>query len=87
MCRIRVAGVPGPIYRGHLDAMKHFLKIVVFIFFVFVVIMSFGRVYKVRISASSPAETGSVDARDILVSPPPVKKVARTRLPSVGFRS
>lgn len=47
VCRIRVAGVPGPIYRGHLDAMKHFLKIVVFIFFVFVVIMSFGRVYQV----------------------------------------
>jgi len=47
VCRIRVAGVPGPIYRGHLDAMKHFLKIVIFIFFVFVVIMSFGRVYQV----------------------------------------
>jgi len=47
VCRIRVAGVPGPIYRGHLNAMKHFLRIVIFIFFVFVVILSFGRVYKV----------------------------------------
>jgi len=47
VCRIRVAGVPGPIFRGHMDALKQFLKIVVFIFFVFVVILSFGSVYKV----------------------------------------
>jgi len=47
VCRIRVAGVPGPIFRGHLDAIKQFFKIVVFIFFVFVVILSFGSVYKV----------------------------------------
>jgi len=49
VCRINVAGVPGPIYRGHLDAMKHFLKIVVFIFFVFVVIVSFGSIVEVII--------------------------------------
>jgi len=51
VCRIRVAGVPGPIYHGHLNALKQFFKIVVFIVFVFVVILSFGSVYKVLISS------------------------------------
>ena len=50
VCRINVAGVPGPIYRGHINALKQFLRIVVFIFFVFVVILSFGSVYKVLFS-------------------------------------
>ena len=48
VCRINVAGVPGPIYRGHLDAMKQFLRIVVFIFFVFIIILSFGSLYRVH---------------------------------------
>lgn len=47
VCRIRVAGVPGPVYRGQLLALRQFLKIVVFIFFVFVVILSFGSFVKV----------------------------------------
>lgn len=49
VCHIRVAGVPGPVYHGQLLAIRQFLKIVVFIFFVFVVILSFGSVYKVRL--------------------------------------
>lgn len=47
VCKIRVAGVPGPVFRGQLMAVRQFLRIVVFIFFVFVVILSFGDVYEV----------------------------------------
>jgi hypothetical protein len=47
VCQIRVAGVPGPVYRGLLAGLAQFLKIVVFIFFVFVVVLSFGEVYRV----------------------------------------
>jgi low affinity Fe/Cu permease len=47
VCEIKVAGVPGPVYLGLLLALKQFSKIVIFIMFVFVVILSFGSVYKV----------------------------------------
>ena len=47
VCEIKVAGVPGPVYLGIMFALKQFLKIVVFILFVFVVVLSFGSVYKV----------------------------------------
>lgn len=46
VCQIKVAGVPGPVYRGLLFGIKQFLKIAIFIFFVFVVVLSFGEVYK-----------------------------------------
>ena len=35
VCQIRVAGVPGPVFRGHIEAFEQFLKIVVFIIFCF----------------------------------------------------
>jgi len=44
---IRVAGVPGPVFRGHLEALRQLFKIVLFIGFVFVIVLSFGAVYKV----------------------------------------
>ena len=46
ICEIRVAGVPGPVYRGHLLALRQFLKLVLFVVFVFVVVLSFGDAYR-----------------------------------------
>jgi len=45
--QIRVAGVPGPVYRGHIEAFQQLVKIVLFILFVFIVVLSFGAVYKI----------------------------------------
>ena len=45
--QIRVAGVPGPVYRGHIEAFQQLIKIVLFILFVFIVVLSFGAVYKI----------------------------------------
>jgi len=45
--QIRVAGVPGPVFRGHLEALRQLFRILLFICFVFIVILSFGAVYKV----------------------------------------
>ena len=45
--QIRVAGVPGPVYRGHIEAFQQLIKIVIFILFVFVVVLSFGAVYRI----------------------------------------
>ena len=45
--QIRVAGVPGPVYRGHIKAFQQLTKIVLFILFVFIVVLSFGAVYKI----------------------------------------
>ena len=47
VCQIQVAGAPGPIYRSLIEATQEFLKILVFIFFVFVVVLTFGAVYEV----------------------------------------
>ncbi|ESN93587.1 hypothetical protein HELRODRAFT_180676 [Helobdella robusta] len=47
VCEIKVAGVPGPVYRGLLLALKQFIKIVTFIVFVFIVVLTFGNVYEV----------------------------------------
>ena len=44
---IRVAGVPGPIYRGHIEALQQLSKIVLFVLFVFLVVLSFGSVHKI----------------------------------------
>ena len=46
VCEIRVAGVPGPIYEGVIEAIKHFLKMLVFVVFVFLVVLCFGDVYE-----------------------------------------
>ena len=45
--QIRVAGVPGPVFRGHIEAVQQLVKIVIFILFVFIVVLSFGAVYKI----------------------------------------
>jgi len=45
--QIRVAGVPGPIYRGHIEAFQELSKIVLFVLFVFLVVLSFGSVHKI----------------------------------------
>ena len=44
---IRVAGVPGPVYRGHIEALRQLAKIVLFILLVFIVVLSFGAVYRI----------------------------------------
>jgi len=51
--QIRVAGVPGPIYRGHIEAFQDLSKIILFVLFVFLVILSFGTLHK--ISATNQA--------------------------------
>ena len=47
--QIRVAGVPGPVYRGHIEAFRQLVKIILFILLVFVVVLSFGTVYEVKL--------------------------------------
>ena len=47
ICKIEVAGVPGPVYRGQLEAIKQLAKIVFFIWLVFVIVMTFGAIYNV----------------------------------------
>jgi len=45
--QIRVAGVPGPIYRGQIEAFQNLSKIVFFVVFVFLVVLSFGTVHQI----------------------------------------
>jgi hypothetical protein len=47
VCQIRVAGVPGPVFRGLLEAFEQFVKVVLFVLFVFIIVLTFGAVYKV----------------------------------------
>jgi hypothetical protein len=47
VCEIRVAGVPGPVFRGHIEAVTQLIKIILFVCFVFIIVLSFGAVYKV----------------------------------------
>ena len=47
VCGIRVAGAPGPVYKSLLEATQQFIKIVFFLFIVFLIILSFGNVYQV----------------------------------------
>jgi len=47
ICDIRAPGAPGPVYKAYLDAIGRFLKLVLFVFFVFVVILSFGEALRV----------------------------------------
>ena len=46
-CQIRVDGSPGPIHLSILYATGRFLGIIVFLMFVFVVVMSFGDIYRI----------------------------------------
>lgn len=46
VCNIRVAGVPGPVFRGQIEAVGQVLKIGAFLGLVFLVVLSFSAVYK-----------------------------------------
>ena len=47
ICPIEVAGSPGPIYRNLIRATGRFITIVIFLFFVLLVVMAFGSIYKI----------------------------------------
>ena len=47
VCKINVAGAPGPVYASYLEATRQFLIILGFLGFVFLVVLSFGAIYKV----------------------------------------
>ena len=47
VCLIKVPGIPGPVYESHLEATKQFLKILAFIFFLFVIVLTYGTVYNI----------------------------------------
>lgn len=50
VCEIKVKGVPGPVYKGVLKACSAFLKMLVFVIFVFLVVLSFGDIYELSSS-------------------------------------
>jgi len=84
--QIRVDGVPGPVFRGHLEALRQLFRIVLFIGFVFIIVLSFGAVYKV----SSTNQTVAVVVggflpmilRMFLAPPPP-----NVEMGTVSFKS
>ena len=84
--QIRVDGVPGPVYQGHLEALRQLVRIVLFIGFVFIIVLSFGAVYRV----SSTNQTIAVVVggflpmilRTFLAPPPP-----NVELGTVSFKS
>jgi len=84
--QIRVAGVPGPVYRGHLEALRQLLKIVLFIGFVFVIVLSFGAVYRVSSTNQTMAVVVGgflpVILRMFLAPPPP-----NVEMGTVSFKS
>ena len=47
MLQVQIAGTPGPVYRSLLKASARFLVIIFFLAFVFIVVMSFGSVYRI----------------------------------------
>ena len=47
VCEIRTVGAPGPVYINLIAATQSFLKIAIFVFFVFIVVATFGSVYHV----------------------------------------
>lgn len=47
VCSIKVPGIPGPVYESHLEATKQFLKILTFIFFLFVIVLTYGTAYNI----------------------------------------
>ena len=84
--QIRVAGVPGPIYRGHIEAFQQLAKIVVFIVFVFLVVLSFGSVYQISATNQSLATLvgGSLPRMLRMFLAPPRPEV---ELGTVSFKS
>jgi hypothetical protein len=51
VCDIRSPGAPGPVYDAYLQALRRFIYLVLFIFFVFIVVLSFGEA--LRMSATN----------------------------------
>lgn len=47
VCSIHVPGVPGPVYRGQLDALKQLGKVLFMVFMVVIAVMVFGEVYSI----------------------------------------
>ena len=47
ICSIKVPGVPGPVYRGQLDALKQLAKVLFMVFLVVIAVMVFGEVYSI----------------------------------------
>ncbi|XP_013419982.1 uncharacterized protein LOC106180515 [Lingula anatina] len=47
MCQIEVAGSPGPVYKNLLRATAKFVCILIFLLFVFIVVATFGNIYKI----------------------------------------
>ncbi|ESO06692.1 hypothetical protein HELRODRAFT_188453 [Helobdella robusta] len=47
VCNIRVSGVPGPVYRGQLDALQQLAKVMFFVWLVVIAVMVFGEVYTI----------------------------------------
>ena len=44
ICKMRVPGFPGPVYRGQFEAIKQLGKILVFLCFIFVIVMAFSEI-------------------------------------------
>jgi len=83
---IRVAGVPGPIYRGHIEAFQQLSKIVVFVVFVFLVVLSFGSVHQISATNQTLATLvgGSLPRMFRMFLAPPKPEV---ELGTVSFKS
>ena len=47
VCSIHVPGVPGPVYRGQIDALKQLSKVLFMVFMVVIAVMVFGEVYSI----------------------------------------
>ena len=84
--QIRVAGVPGPVFRGHLEALRQLFRIVLFIGFVFIVVLSFGAVYKISSTNQTMAVVvgGSLPMILRMFLAPPAPDV---EMGTVSFRS
>ena len=84
--QIPVAGVPGPVYRGHIEALKHLSKIIIFVLFVFILVMSFGSIHKISTTNQTMATVVVGFLPRILKTfrPPPEPEM---ELEQVGFIS
>jgi len=84
--QIQVAGVPGPIYRGQIEAFRNLAKIVLFVVFVFLVILSFSGVHKLSATDETLATLvgGSLPRMVSMFLAPPRPEV---ELGTVSFKS
>ena len=72
---IRVAGIPGPIYREQMKAFYQFSKMMLIVIFIFLAILSFGSVYKISATSQSLATLVGgflpLMVRTFMAPPPP----------------